>query len=346
MVVGALLALLIALSPQGRASLHTALFLTEVLDTPMKPQAWFSEEPVRYELAYPSPGGTSFAEVYRIPGSKPRAAALLSLGVCDKGLDGEEAVNLGLGLARAGYVVMYHWSPSMSLGYRIEPQELENLVSAFLYLEEQDYVDQDRVGLGGFCVGASFALVAASDARIRDRVHFVNAFGPYFDAESLLLQAASRSVVYEGQRTPWEPDQLTMRVLANELADTLENPRDMKILAPRITEGLPTPQTGPDELSPSGRRVARLLDGMDPEEAAELVAELPPSFLEDLERIPPSAHISDVEARLLVMHDRDDLLPCPPQSPGALWRQRWGEATCDTPNCWHSTMWRPAGVVS
>ena len=53
-------------------------------------------------------------------------------------------------------------------------------------------MDWERVGLGGFCTGASLTLVAASDPRISDRVHFVNAFGPFFDAELLLLQVASR----------------------------------------------------------------------------------------------------------------------------------------------------------
>ena len=94
----------------------------------------------------------------------------------------------------------------MALQANIEPAETGNLVWAFQYLSEREYVDPRRTGLGGFCVGASFALVAAADPRIRDDVAFVNAFGPYFDAETLLLQAASRSVVYDGRRTPWEPD--------------------------------------------------------------------------------------------------------------------------------------------
>ena len=222
MVAGALLTLFITLTPQGRAGFHTALFLTQVLDTPVKPQSWFTDEPLRHEVSYPAPEGTSVAQVYRIPGGKPRAAALLALGVYDQGFDAAEVVNLGNALARASYVVMYQWSPAMSLRHRIDPGQVDNLVSAFLYLEEQDYVDPERAGLGGFCVGASFALVAA-DARVRERVHFVNAFGPYYDAESLLLQAASRSVVYDGERTPWEPHDVTIRVLASELLDTVDS---------------------------------------------------------------------------------------------------------------------------
>ena len=307
-VSGALLTLFIALTPQGRAGFHTALFLTQVLDAPVKPQGWFTSEPLRHEVSYPSPEGMSVAQLYRVPDGQPRAAALLSLGVYDAGFDGADAVNLGYALARAGFVVMYHWSPAMSLNYTIEPGELDNMVSAFIYLEEQGYVDTEMIGLGGFCVGASFALVASADARIRDRVHFVNALGPYFDAETLLVQATSRSVVYEGERTPWDPDQLTLRVLTNELLESLENPRDAELLNHQVRDGNPLDPAYLEAMSLQGRTVASLLNGVTPEEARTLVATLPPGFLEGLAKISPSAHISRVQARLLVMHDRDDPL--------------------------------------
>ena len=215
-LLGALLTLFIALTPQGRAGFHTGLFVLQVLDLPVKPQGWFTAEPLRHEAHYPSSDGTAVADVYRPPDGQTRAAVVLFLGANAAGRDDPDVINLGHALARAGYVAMFHWSPTMALQANIEPAETGNLVWAFQYLAEREYVDPQRAGLGGFCVGASFALVAAADPRIRDSVYFVNAFGPYFDAESLLLQAASRSVVYDGQRTPWEPDRLTLRVLANE----------------------------------------------------------------------------------------------------------------------------------
>ena len=279
-----------------------------MLDTPVKPQPWFTDEPLRYEVGYPSPEGTSVAQVYRVPDGTQRAAVVLSLGVYDQGFEGDVVRNLGNALARAGFVVMYHWSPEMGLGYRIEPDELEVLLSAFQYLEAQDHVDPERVGLGGFCVGASFALVVAADSRVRERVHFVNAFGPYFDAETLLLQAASRSVVSHGERTPWEPEQITLRVLANELIDTLQNPREAEILARRYEEGRPAGLGEQEGLSPPGRRVARLLGGVEPREATTLIAALPPGFREELATVSPSTYIPDLKARLLVMHDQGDRL--------------------------------------
>ena len=307
-VLGALLTLFIALTPQGRAGFHTVLFVTQVLDIPFKPQSWFTDEPLRHEAHYPSSEGTTVADVYRPADGKPHAAVVLFLGANAAGRDDPDVINLGNALARAGYVTMFHWSPSMALQANIEPTETGNLVWAFQYLAEREYVDPQRVGLGGFCVGASFALVAAADPIIQDRVYFVNAFGPYFDAETLLLQAASRSVVYDGQRTPWEPDSLTMRVLANELIETLDDPADADALTRRYLNGQPLAPAELDALSPQARTVFRLLDGATPEEAAALYAALPGGFRQDLAKISPATHVDDIRARLLVLHDRNDRL--------------------------------------
>ena len=307
-VLGALLTLFIAVTPQGKAGFHTILFVTQVLDIGVKPQAWFTDEPLRHEAHYQSSDGTTVADVYRNPDGKPRAAVVLFLGANAAGRDDPDVVNLGNALARAGYVTMFHWSPSMALRANIEPAETGNLVWAFQYLSERGYVDPERAGLGGFCVGASFALVAAADPRIRDQVYFVNAFGPYFDAETLLLQAASRSVVYDGERTPWEPDSLTMRVLANELIETLDNPADIDALTRRYMNNQALTPAELDALSPQARTVAGLLDGTTPEDAASLYANLPSDFRRDLTEISPTAHVRDIRARLLILHDRHDRL--------------------------------------
>ena len=146
---------------------------------------------------------------------------------------------------------MFHWSPTMALRHNIDPGEVDNLIHAFLYLRSREFVDQERVGMGGFCVGASFALVAASDPRIRDDVVFVNAFGPYFDARDLLVQIASRSSFYGDEREPWEPDKSTMQVLGNELIETVEDPLAKETLYKHYLLG---PSEEPGQPGPSAIR--------------------------------------------------------------------------------------------
>ena len=292
-------------TPQGKAAFRAALFVPQILDAPFKPQPWFTGTPVRHEVTFPQDGGTGVADIYRIPDGKRRSAVLLFLGANAAGRDDKDVVNLGEAMARGGFVVMFHWSATMALQSNIDPVEIDNLVRAFQFLENQEWVDPERVGIGGFCVGASFSLVAAADPRISHRVQFVNAFGPYFDARNLLLQVATRSRLDQGERSPWQPDPLTLKVFANELIETLENPADIELLTKVYMTG---ELADLSNLTPAGQTVSKLLGGASPEEAIELYARLPKIFRDGMDRISPSRYVDELKAQVLVLHDRDDQL--------------------------------------
>ena len=305
-VLSVALTIFVTLTPQGQAGFQTALFVTQVLGLPVKPQSWFTADPVREAVTYPQAQGTGVADLYRIPDDKERAAVLIFLGANAAGRDDEDVVNLGNALARAGFVAMFHWSPMMALQHNIDPNEIENLIWAFQYLEQRDFVDQDRVGMGGFCVGASFALVAASDSRIKDDVAFVNAFGPYYDARDLLLQVASRSRYYQDQTDPWNPDSMTRKVFANELIEAMDDPQSRDILSRIFVEKQRVADEEVEGLSDQARAVHQLLTGTTREEAERLYLTLPADFREDMAEISPRSYVSDLEARIMIMHDRDD----------------------------------------
>ena len=78
-VVGVLLTLLILLTPQGRTAFHTALFVMQVLEMPVQAQSWFTDEPLRHRVHFPTSSGASEAEVYRLPDGNPQPAVVLSL---------------------------------------------------------------------------------------------------------------------------------------------------------------------------------------------------------------------------------------------------------------------------
>ncbi|PKB79018.1 MAG: hypothetical protein BZY88_15425, partial [SAR202 cluster bacterium Io17-Chloro-G9] len=302
------LIIFVTLTPWGRAGFHTALFVSQVLELGVKPQGWFTSQPVRQEVTYPQAKGEGVADIYRItdePGAPGRAAVLIFLGANAAGRDDKDVINLGNALARSGFVVMVHWSPTMALRHNIDPDEIENLVWAFQYLAGQDYVDPQRLGMGGFCVGASFALVAAADPRINGDVAFLNAFGPYYDAPDLLLQVASRSTIYQDQREPWDPDITTMRVLANELVETLEDSRERALLEDLLINRVPVSEQDLAGLSVPAQGVRRLLEGTSLEEARLLYQSLPAGFREGMNQISPSAHHGNLKARVTIMHDRN-----------------------------------------
>ena len=193
-----------AMVPQVRAVIRSLLFVTQVLPLPIKPQEWLTPDPIREAVTFPLSSGQGEADVYHLLGGKKRAGVLVFLGINPAPRDDHRVVNLGKGLARAGFVALFPWSPSMMVK-RINSAEPDNLVGAFEYLRGLEYVDADRVGMGGFCVGASLCIVAACDERIRKNVNFVSAFGGYYDMPDMFRQISSNRRFYRQTVEPWYP---------------------------------------------------------------------------------------------------------------------------------------------
>lgn len=303
-----LLVVLLMLMPTLKAGMHTGLFVLQVLDSPIKPQPWFTADPLRQEISYPSPNGEGRADIYRIPDDRKRASVLIFLGANAAGRDDPDVINLGEALARAGFVVMFHWSPTMGQRQNIDPGEIENLVFAFQYLKARNFVDPNRIGMGGFSVGGSFAMVAAADPRIRDDVVFLNSFGAYYDARDLFLQVASHSTFFDGKQESWEVDPLTWQIFANELIESLDDADERELFSRHFLRGEEVSEEKLEGVSKQAQVVRRLLEGPTLEEARLLFQELPADFRQEMAYISPSEHISDIKARLLIMHDQGDLL--------------------------------------
>src|SRR5262249_27449459 len=145
--------------------------------------------------------------------------------------DPEDATlhRLAAGLARTGVVTVIPRSSRLLAGI-IAPEEVEVLVSTFQYLEGLSYVDADRVGFAGFCVGASLSALAAADPRIADRVAFVNFFGGYFDARDVIRAVGTRQMREGGAVSPWTPHPMTVQVFARYLLPSLTDEHDRAVL--------------------------------------------------------------------------------------------------------------------
>ena len=301
---------LFTLFPQLPTGFHTALFVTQVLNVPVKPQPWFTQGPVREEITYERPDQLGQADVYYIPDGQRRAALLVFLGANAAGRDDRDVVNFGNALARAGFVPMFSWSPTMGLQNNVDPAEVENLVLAFQHLRGLDYVDPDRIGMAGFSVGGSFIMVAASDPRISDDVAFVNAFGAYYDARDFFVQIASSTKRSGDTVEHWDVDRLTRRVFTNELIEVAPTEAERNLLTRRFVDNAEVTQAELDRLDGTANISRRLLDGTDPQEAERLLNQMPPDFLEELDGISPRNHIDNFKNRLLIMHDvGDPLIP-------------------------------------
>ena len=316
LAAGTLLAALVVmfiLFPPLATAWHTALFVSQVLPAPVKPQAWFTAAPQRQQITYDRPDGLGAADIYYLPDGKRRAGLLVFLGANAAGRDDPDVVNFGKALARAGFAVMLSWSPTMGERNNVDPAEIDNLAWAFQHLRSQDYVDPARVGMAGFSVGGSFVLVAAANPRIRDNVAFVNSFGGYYDAPDFFRQIASNSKFSAGQPPePWAVDPLTRRVFVNELIEVVSDPAERQFLTRRFVDNAAGDDAAaaPAVWSEQGNLSRRILAGTTPEQAAELFDQMPESFRQGLAAISPSVHLPQVRAKLLIMHDvGDPLIP-------------------------------------
>ena len=304
----AVLAFVVVVTPQGRASAKTAgLVLQVVPGFPVKPLGWFTDQPVRTAVEYPAGARSAEADIYRIPDRAQRAALVLFLGVNPAGRDDERVVNLASALARAGFVVLVPWSENM-MAKRVSPADVEMLVAAFQYLAGRDGVDRGRIGGSGFCIGSSLLVVAASDPRISADVSFINFFSGFYDGRDYMKQFAARRTFYDGTEEPWEPDKLTTEVFTLLMIESLSLPAERDALDGHFTGGRPLTEADVRGLSSEARAIHGLLSGTTLEEADELLREVPPRLLEAMDALSPSRHLDGVSARLLIMHDREDAL--------------------------------------
>ena len=310
-VAGVVIVAVLVLFKPATTAIHTAAFAAQVLPSPVKIQPWITVEPERREITFRRDDGTEGeADVYVIPDGKRRAGVLIFLGANAAGADDPDVINLGQALARTGFAVMFYWSPTMGEQAQIDAGEIGNLVAALEHLRGEEYVDPARVGIAGFSVGASFALVAAADPRIADDIAFVNAFGGYYDTADLVVQIAAGQAINEGGATHWDVDRLTRRVYNNMLIDSIDDPAHRE--AARAIAG--GSEYGTNERVPLSTEAAfALLSGVEyVGQARWRYAQLTEDFRAEVDSIAPSHHVGQWNANtaMRVMHDvGDPLIP-------------------------------------
>lgn len=290
-------------------AIHTVAFAAQVLPSPVKIQPWLAAEPEHLKVNFPRDDGSDGnADIYVIPDGKRRAGLLVFLGANAAGADDSDVINLGKALARAGFAVMYYWSPTMGEQAQIDVGEIANIVAAFERLRRQEFVDPQRVGLAGFSVGASFALVAAADPRIADDIAFINAFGGYYDTSDLMVQIAAGRAIYADGEAPWEVDRLTRRVYNNMINDALDELANREAARAYVNGSYHPLQPNVPAEAVAG---LSLLAGVGSiAEARRLYEQLPAEFRQRVDAISPSQYVEQWSSHtaMRVMHDRGDPL--------------------------------------
>lgn len=303
LTVAALLTVFFTMIPQGRVAFKTAIFISEIV--PAIPAIRFGQSGIeRYPVLIQTADGPRTADMYRPkrPGQYP--ATVVFLGVAPAGRDDPRVLDLGYALARSGMVALIYWSPEKNSG-SFNRNDVQNLVSAFEFLSSESFVDRERIGLTGFCVGAAFAFIAASHEQIRDRVAFVNLTGPYSNLVDV-LRSVGTGTSGEGERLRhWEPDALVENVAKNILLGSLTSIEESEQIAKLMEERL---NDLTSDLSPEGAAVLRILEGGTRMQVEEALNNLPGQLISDLEYVSPETYVTDIRSPIFIMHDREDRL--------------------------------------
>ena len=289
-----------------RTVARTAVWLLKVFPMlPSRPINWVTPTPVVERVRYLTSHGPAEGDLYRPSTAGPHPGLVVCLGVVPFGMDHPQVPRLGEALARAGFAVLLYWSPTMR-DFRLDPADIEDIASAYEALLARPDIDPARSGLLGTCVGGAFALMAAANARVRDRVNFVSAYAAYASMWTLARDIASASRCREGVREAWAVDPLTRKVFVHTVTALLPA-EEAQWLRATCAERDCQPELG--ALSEAARMVAPLLTPLSPDEAEHALRSLPEELQDRLSAMSPLTYLDDLRAPLIVLlHDRDDVV--------------------------------------
>ncbi|MBV9602305.1 MAG: acetylxylan esterase [Chloroflexi bacterium] len=279
LVFGLLLVLVgaLALWRPARVAVATFLLLPALFPSaPIDPLFRLTPEPVETQQTFEYSGGTVDTRFFAPVGGGQHPAVVLLLGAGDL-TRSDLAVQFADALARLGVVVAVPESSGM-LAEHLNFDEVDAIRQSIDAVRARSDVDPRRVGIVGLSASGGLAIVAAAQPDLRDSVRFVNSFGSYDDAMTLLVDVASHSIDVEGSVRDWQPEQRTVDVVANALVDT-----------------------GVDDATRS-----ELLGGPSRQRATEITRNFSPEVVSRFARISPSSYLTQLHARLYLMHDVDD----------------------------------------
>jgi dienelactone hydrolase len=184
---------------------------------------------------------------------------------------------------------------------------LDDLVGATQALGEQQNVQRGPVGLFGFSLGGSLALLAAGDDRLRHRVGCVASMGGYFRLVDMLTAATTGVVGPDGETMALEVPSVCT-VCASLIAHLPEE--DRKLLERALDERPGAPleamaRVAGESVGAQAQVVLALLRNRDPGAVASILQDLD-GAASMMTKLSPETVIGRIEAPVWVLHDERD----------------------------------------
>lgn len=283
------------------------------------PSRWkeVTQAPGRQSVAFNVNGRAHTGDLYLPADTEPAAGIVLVPGAVAQGKDDPRLVAFAMTLARARFAVL---APELS-GFRelrVRPTDTRAVADAFAYLASRpDLAPEGRAGIGAFSYAVGPAVLAALEPDIRERVRFIVAVGGYHDLFRAIRFFTTGYFEEDGKGGYVEPNDYGRLVFTYGAKAYLRAPRDHELID-AIAE-----RKGRDRaadvadlvagLSGEAKAVYQLAVNTDPERFPALLAGLPSAMLADLDALSPhNRDLGRLEARLLLVHGRNDnLIPYP-----------------------------------
>jgi dienelactone hydrolase len=238
---------------------------------------------------------------------------LLVLGVNNVGRNHPVVARVADGLARSGVAVLVPDSRVLLAG-RLEASEIDGVVRAFQLLAARPEVDPDRVGIVGFSVGGSLALLAAGDPRIAGGVRWMNAFGAFADAATYLAAVSAHAYrAADGEEVPWTPTPLAREVYLQFLLDQVPDEADRETLEAALGATVlggnrppPDQDLRADLATDPARAIHDLITARSLDEADAIIEALPARARSFIGEMSPARHLEGIAADVHLMHETED----------------------------------------
>ncbi len=272
--------------------------------------------PSRAAVAYSVDGRARVGDIYR-PGEAARAALVLVPGAAEAGKDDARLVAFATTLARARFVVLVPDIASLR-ALHVRAADAREVADAILHLAGRgDGAAGRRLGVVAISYAVGPAVIAALEADVRDRLHFVVGVGGYYDIEAVVTFFTT-GYFRPRPGAPWrhvEPNAYGKWVF---VLSNLERVRDasdraaLEAMARRKLDDLAADLadlvTG---LGPEGRAFHALLANVEPERVPALIAALPGDVRAEMAALDLARRdLRSLGARLLLVHGReDDIIP-------------------------------------
>ncbi len=268
----------------------------------------FIDGPSVKKVDFRSRERTLHANLYVPTGGGRHFPLVVVHGVNPTGKDDDQLVLLAKDFARAGFLVMVPDLEGMKT-LRIRISDAEDILQSFLYVSRRRDA-QPRGGLMGISYGAGPMLLAAADARIRDKVSVVVSFGGYYDLRNVLLFAMTGNFEYGSNRGWLRPDESIRWMFAYRNLDVLRTPEDRetlkKIIEKRNRYEIAEAAVLAKSLGPEGRAFYAFLTNSDQKRFGLLYENLPVSFREQVYQLSPARAVRYIRSYFIIAHGMED----------------------------------------